>query len=304
MKIILSRKGFDSASGGVASPILPNGALVSLPIPDPSATTTYAGIRHAGLGLGPMVDALTKGRITARHRAHLDPDLLHDSRVRPAGWRPLFGQSGAAQGHLAHQGVGPGDLFIFFGWFRRIRFEKKKSFVLKDAPNQHIIFGWLQIGRILDLNREPGEAWMHGHPHFHGKRGVNNVLYEAAPRLNLPGDPPDLAGAGVFPRVEPQLILTAPGKTRSHWRLPSWLHPEGRRSCLSYHQRIERWQKDADGVQLKSTARGQDFVLDCDHYPEVFGWLRELFQAAKTENAQQDHSRLTGPEFAGKRLSK
>ena len=33
MKIILSRKGFDSKFGGMASPILPDGTLLSLPIP-------------------------------------------------------------------------------------------------------------------------------------------------------------------------------------------------------------------------------------------------------------------------------
>lgn len=35
MKIILSRKGFDSSVGGVASPLFPDGTLLSLPIPDP-----------------------------------------------------------------------------------------------------------------------------------------------------------------------------------------------------------------------------------------------------------------------------
>ena len=33
MKIILSRKGFDSANGGTASPVMPDGTLLSLPIP-------------------------------------------------------------------------------------------------------------------------------------------------------------------------------------------------------------------------------------------------------------------------------
>ena len=33
MKIILSRKGFDSENGGYPSPILPNGTLLSIPIP-------------------------------------------------------------------------------------------------------------------------------------------------------------------------------------------------------------------------------------------------------------------------------
>ncbi|HEX6606573.1 MAG TPA: hypothetical protein VF276_06620, partial [Chloroflexia bacterium] len=34
MKIILSRKGFDSSIGKVPSPIFPSGELRSLPIPD------------------------------------------------------------------------------------------------------------------------------------------------------------------------------------------------------------------------------------------------------------------------------
>ena len=33
MKIILSRKGFDSANGGAASPLFDDGSAVSLPIP-------------------------------------------------------------------------------------------------------------------------------------------------------------------------------------------------------------------------------------------------------------------------------
>ena len=33
MKIILSRKGFDSANGGIVSPIMEDGTLISFPIP-------------------------------------------------------------------------------------------------------------------------------------------------------------------------------------------------------------------------------------------------------------------------------
>ncbi|MCD6328671.1 hypothetical protein J7M28_14125, partial [bacterium] len=33
MRIIFSRKGFDAANGGVASPIFPDGSFCSLPIP-------------------------------------------------------------------------------------------------------------------------------------------------------------------------------------------------------------------------------------------------------------------------------
>lgn len=38
MKVILSRKGFDSSAGCIASPILPDGTLLSLPIPGESNT--------------------------------------------------------------------------------------------------------------------------------------------------------------------------------------------------------------------------------------------------------------------------
>jgi hypothetical protein len=33
MKVILSRKGFDSGYGGIPSPVLPDGTMLSLPIP-------------------------------------------------------------------------------------------------------------------------------------------------------------------------------------------------------------------------------------------------------------------------------
>nr|WP_275450862.1 hypothetical protein [Pseudomonas syringae] len=38
MRIILSRKGFDSAAGGCQGPILPDGRLFSLPIPDKASS--------------------------------------------------------------------------------------------------------------------------------------------------------------------------------------------------------------------------------------------------------------------------
>ena len=38
MKIILSRKGFDSGYGKIASPILPDGTLLSMPIPTTDKT--------------------------------------------------------------------------------------------------------------------------------------------------------------------------------------------------------------------------------------------------------------------------
>ena len=50
-----------------------------------------------------------------------------------------------------------------------------------------------------------------------------------------------------------------------------------RPSPLSYHGRPNRWQLMDDSVQLQTVGRGQEFVLDTDHYPEALTWLRTLF---------------------------
>ena len=44
MKLVLSRKGFDSSAGGIPSPILPDGRLISLPIPSREDDFTFADI--------------------------------------------------------------------------------------------------------------------------------------------------------------------------------------------------------------------------------------------------------------------
>src|SRR3954463_16825266 len=97
MKLILSRKGFDStpAYGACASPILPDGRMVSLPIPHESGTLTFGALRHQGLDVGQIVSDLTGTRVNRTEPAHLDPDLDHTARDRRRGWRAAFGQDGA-----------------------------------------------------------------------------------------------------------------------------------------------------------------------------------------------------------------
>ena len=75
MKLILSRKGFDSSAGGGPSPILPNGRMVSLPIPDKHSPILYADVMWDEGSISSLVSDLTHGRIPPSYRAHLDPDL-------------------------------------------------------------------------------------------------------------------------------------------------------------------------------------------------------------------------------------
>ena len=162
MKLILSRKGFDSGSGGGASLITTNNDLISLPIPDDPGVghpTSYNQISSAAGNLGPIVSTLTNGKIRGTDLAHLDPDLDKCSLSRaPGNWAPAFGQRDkAAAPHLDNYNVGVGDLFIFFGWFCRYDLTAGKP--IKGAVDLHVIFGWLQIGNVFRNNDIPTKNW-------------------------------------------------------------------------------------------------------------------------------------------------
>ena len=277
MKLILSRKGFDSQSGGSPSPIFPNGTLYSLPIPHDHSEVTYGDLWHGDTNIGEMVADLTCDRIGANAPAHLDPDINHIAYPRQAGWQPLFGQSGAAQGHLDNQGVQIDDLFLFFGLFQKIEKISGRWCFVRDAPKQHILWGWLQIGEIhkVDDLAKDELPWTCYHPHRHLSRDKDptNTLYIASCGLNLGGGP-IAQGAGCFLKSHERLVLTNPnGSGVTDWRLPRCFYPDNGNSPLTYHPKLHRWRHDDQYAYLQSASRGQEFVLDLGQYPDVTDWL-------------------------------
>ena len=286
MRIILSRKGFDTSAGGVPSPILPDGRLISLPIPDKRSSVQYRHLQQADIKLGALVKQLTRDRITGIAGAHLDPDLVADCYPRSPGWKPVLGQTGSAQGHLRKQGVVAGDLFLFFGLYREVKKVNRRWRYLPGSLPRHLLWGWLQIGEIVTVDELlPGELpWLKYHPHMHGEPDANNNLYIAADRLAIDGLETEAPGAGVFERFSPQRCLTAPeSKKPSLWRLPGWFYPNGREP-LSYHNRQERWQIDDLGCLLQCAARGQEFVLDAASYPQAVSWIASLLSDIDVSN--------------------
>ncbi|MCL2658962.1 MAG: hypothetical protein FWD64_00390 [Acidobacteriaceae bacterium] len=280
MKIILSRKGFDSTSGGHPSPIFPDGSMLSLPIPDKMSSITYGEIRgNKWLSVGEAVSQLA-GKPPS-HRAHLDPDIVEQSVLRCGGWRPIFGQERAAEGHLQRQGVVDGDVFLFFGLFRPVEKTDRGWRFVPKSKEIHALFGWLQIARRISVaSWSAMDSWAYYHPHFHHKGNFKNVIYVATERLTLPcSKHAEIDGAGVFPYLTSRLRLTAPDSDHpSRWLLPKWFNPKGHRSHLSYHGDLSRWSDAKDGVLLNAVSRGQEFVLDTADYPEAVEWLSQLFQ--------------------------
>jgi hypothetical protein len=301
LKIVLSRKGFDSAYGRRPSPIFPDGHQVSLPIPMPSGSPTrFADLACAHGPLGVLVEQLTRGGVAADEHCHLDPDLDPASCPRAYAWRPAFGQVGAAQSHLARHRVGPDDLFLFFGWFRRVEYAAGCWRYVRSARSVHRLFGWLQVGEVLRVGRDVEAArarwpWLAHHPHLHGVWDASNTVYAAVDRLSVPGLDIDLPGAGCFRTATPQLTLTDPdGRSRSVWRLPGWFLPHDGVPTLSFHGDARRWSRCGDRAILASAPIGQEFVFDAAHCPEAAGWLADLFAGEARTPAPTERRLVAG----------
>ena len=295
-KLIISRKGFDSGSGGCPSPIFPDGTMFSLPIPSYDQEA-FEDLQHVDVDITSVVTGITNGRMNGQNLIHLDldPDLNFDAyrhrkvRANWQQWRGMLGQAGIAQSHLDRQGVGSGDVFLFFGLYRRVEETAHGWRFVRGAPELHVLWGWLQVDqkyRVTDI-RPDHIPWARHHPHlFSNYRDDKNTVYTASKKLDLGGDydQRDIAGWGVFPRFDRRLVLTNPnGPGVSNWLLPRWFFPDGDKPPLTYHTDRKRWRHDANHAHLQSVGRGQEFVLDLAHYTEARGWLSDLVNSLGSE---------------------
>jgi hypothetical protein len=283
MKVIISRKGFDFKHGRMASPILPDGSLLFLPIPSNHDSETLGDLAYSGADMSQLIADLSRHRHTLATRVHLDPDLDRTEARQAPGWRPALGQSGAAQSHLFAKNVHAGDVFLFFGWFRLTELVDGQWRFVKRAPNLHVLFGWLEVDEILPIVKQREHSikrhpWIVQHPHVANPAWYNselNHLYIGREQsAYLPNNRP---GGGRFPKFASALQLTKAGHSRSIWSLPSWFSPNGREP-LSYHPDVRSWKDEEDSVTLRSACIGQEFVLDARVYPQAEEWVRNLIR--------------------------
>ncbi|MFP5230156.1 MAG: hypothetical protein ACLGXA_21265 [Acidobacteriota bacterium] len=286
--IILSRKGWDSKAGGFPSPILPDGSLGMIPIPDCNSGVTYSHLFFSdGRCMGPVVERLSKGKILPEHHVHLDPDLRDEMVKRRFAFRPAFGQCGPAQSHLSNRAAGAeNDLFLFFGLYRPVDDEWRYQ---KSDP-QHVMFGWLQVERAISLS--PGNAiptHQKLHPHvipsgivaseLKRQKRDNNTLYLGRDRLSFA---PSLPGAAVFQRPyrnaahDVRRLSTHGHEHCSRWTLPAFF-----RELSNMGTKQPRCSGDTWCPQRKGP--GQEFVLKVTKEIEadVMTWLKRLFAYAE-----------------------
>lgn len=270
MKIILSRKGFDSGYGAMPSPILPDGTLLSMPIPAKDDSVKFDDLHYNGQSYYRDIIKSLKPttKITENYTCHLDPDIRRDVVERPDGWKPAFGQEKAALSHLRNQGVGIGSLFLFFGWFRQTEYRDGRLFYVKGAPDLHVIYGWMQVGQIID-NSAGVPEWLSAHPHNapaywqrpERKKKPSNAIYVAGDRLSIM---PELPGAGCL-HFSDRLVLTKKGsKKRSVWDLPDFM----RDIPITYNAKA--WKEEG----FVSASKGQEFVFDAND--DVISWIKDM----------------------------
>lgn len=269
MKIILSRKGFDSANGEQASPILPDGTLLSLPIPSHD-NIPFSEIRWKGTPFCDIIRQLNeKTFINSNSHCHLDPDLRKEVRQRKQGWMPAFGQKGSPLTELYNNDIGTGDIFLYYGWFRHTAYHDGHLSYLRGTRDMHVIYGYLQIGRIIREEKEIPE-WLREHPHANHTKyekdwdKKQNAIFLPSPQLSIN---PEMPGAGTF-TFDRRRVLTKEGCSRSRWTFPKEMWGTSISHCP------KGWKED----YFQSAAIGQEFVMDAT--PAVLEWLKTIFTTA------------------------
>lgn len=284
MKIILSRKGFDSASGGYPSPyFIDDGRLISFPIPEENDKNEInTGLTYADLLFDEKTTYLDLMKQLGIHKhdkkfVHLDPDVNPYVLLnRQEDWRGLFGQCSSAQSHLRNKEVESGDLFLFFGWFRDV-VKTDNGYQYIRGTDKHMIWGYLQVDEIESINEiKVYEPWKRTHPHYFYRDRTQNTAYIARKQLEFF---PQLPGFGTFDYHE-SLVLTHPQENKkSVWKLPKFFHPHYG-TKMSYHEkRLDKWELYDSYCILNSVGRGQEFVIEGDN--EVITWAKSLLNKQK-----------------------
>jgi len=267
MKIILSRKGFDSSSGGCPNPVMPDGALLSLPIPDdtltpplPDNAVRYDDLCYDGCPYIKILKGLKPRK--SFDICHLDPDIREGIRANPVdGWKPAFGQTGSPLGVLRNAGVTAGDLFLFFGVFRETEYHNGYVRFKREAKPLQVIYGYMQIGAVLETPEEiAGYKW-HPHAAVQHYNPKKNALYVPSDRLSFC---PSLPGYGVL-SYRADRVLTKPNENAATWEERSFLLPENV---------IGNRKNSANGGGLYYAGQWQELVLKSDENAEK--WAASL----------------------------
>ena len=254
MRIVLSRKGFDSATGGGPSPVLEDGTMLSLPIPEvPEKGYTHSDLknwhRYDQLNLTEQVKNLCKSKY-----CHLDPDIRPDLWCHCEKWQPTFGQCNAAAGHLIKHlelqdetdkkiKITESVLFLFFGLFR-----KHNGTQFYGEPF-HAIWGYMVCDKVIDDQQEMPTY----HPHAKLKKAKNNLLFVAKTRCY-----------GTFKYCDRLVLTDLRQSAKTMWKidaLPWFEYLKDKSVKMTYHPNTEKCFPAGKNYFQACQGYGQEFVV-------------------------------------------
>lgn len=287
MRIILSRKGFDSTFGKMTNLIVNNKELVMIPIPEQcSSKKLYKYEDLKNLSHDEQLEKFIKEEILKRvdnEYCHADPDLVNFHNE--PNFKGVLGQVDTAQRHLKKNNVGKGDIFIFFGLFANASIVGNKL-EIDFKSKKHIIYGYLQVGEFYDKSKfheitKKEYSGIRENPHLKDdfyKENETNTIYVASEKLTIGDQVTDYKGYGIFNYNE-SLNLTIenedinPNHLLTCWNLPSMF-----KGCeITYHNK-EKSQKPNCFMSAK---RGQEFIVkDFNDEKQLKEWFDEVFKGS------------------------
>ena len=144
-----------------------------IPEPFPPSPKRYKDLHLNGISGAEALEECSATSVSIENFCHYDPALNKKEGV--------FGQAGSSQTELSNRGVGNGDLFLFFGFY--------KNFAIKKIELHHL-FGWLQIEKIIKGDEEIRSYLVQNnieHPHGYGELNTykNNTIYIGKKNLEI-----------------------------------------------------------------------------------------------------------------------
>ena len=304
MKIILSRKGFDSGAGGIPSARLGK-KLISFPIPnkndikdDYNNLQFYDEIyRKSNVKYSEIITDLykkhnnnprTKIGLELCEHCHVDPDLNYDTRinkmVEKESWKPIFGQSSTSGGYLLYPSedmingdltIEEGDLFLFFGNYREVVFDKNYKFK-RGSKIEQVIWGWMFVDEIISQDEITKENWKdktkeyYWHPHHYDEntKHDHNVLVVGCMKEKQIGNC-IVPGYGIFDYASNRVLSKS---TPANWKFEdSYNLPN-----IKYRDRKNSSKNPSDTILY--AGEWQEIIMKYDEE-----WLRKIFALENNE---------------------
>lgn len=277
MNLILSRKGFDSSYGGHPSIILPNGKMISFPIP---VESPEIGILHKNITYveenKTLEDFLDEYNIAKGSAYHVDPEIQNikigkEQSFLERGYGTL-GQCSSAAGHLANNGISADKIskdnpviFLFWGLFKKTKLNAYNKFQYTGKPF-HSIFGYLIAEEAVKVSNISDTYYPELKSHLHYKNRNNKEFLKGDRNIIFKGE-----RFGTFSFFN-ELRLTVDNSDKlTEWAIPNFIKE------MTYNKkRITNGKISENKLKINVSSRGQEFIVTNFDEVAMRTWLKSL----------------------------